>query len=221
MIAGIVTRSAAAPDALGSYLNDRPAGLIPTTSDPLAVRIAYLESAMAALESDPHNAMHWALVLSLGRAGLSEELRQRLGKAFDTVNLAGITWDEPRLQGIALAIDTRIRIGGPIDDTLLDQKIHALAEQFAREHRVAFQFADGTIAASSLNKILEASARAAIGPIVSDGLDRLSTLILLIADGWPAAVPALRMICDAYTRHMSPENGAPIWRALVSLRAWR
>jgi hypothetical protein len=216
--AGLVLSNPEAANAMGSFLLDRPVGALPPDVDPIEERRSKLVDAIETLERQPTDVLVWGALGRFGKTGMPEALQERLSAVFETVDLQTITGPAEDLHGAAVAIDTRLSVGGSPPDGLIDGKIYRLAQHYAEALRGPFKYQEADNRA--LTSLVEAAARAAMGPDLQANLERLSGLLLAIAEGWPAAAPPLREICDAYARSMSPEGGAPLWRAFVGLRAW-
>ncbi|HEX4709843.1 hypothetical protein, partial [Phenylobacterium sp.] len=181
-------------------------------------RQSKLLDAIETLERQPTDVLIWGALGRFGKTGLTQPLQERLNAVFEAVELQTITGPAEDLHGAGVAIDTRLSVGGPTPDGLLDSKIYRLAQHYAETLRGPFRYQEADNRA--LTSLVEAAARAALGSDLQANLERLSALLLAIADGWPAAAAPLRTLCDAYARSMSPEGGAPLWRAFVGLRAW-
>jgi hypothetical protein len=216
--AGLVLSNPAAANAMGSFLKARPVGALPSDVDPGEERQSKLLDAIETLERQPTDVLIWGALGRFGKTGLTQPLQERLNAVFEAVELQTITGPAEDLHGAGVAIDTRLSVGGPTPDGLLDSKIYRLAQHYAETLRGPFRYQEADNRA--LTSLVEAAARAALGSDLQANLERLSALLLAIADGWPAAAAPLRTLCDAYARSMSPEGGAPLWRAFVGLRAW-
>lgn len=220
--AGIVMRDPAAGNAMESILQLRPIGLLPDGSDPDIMRGEAIEAALVALEAEPTLQSNWFQLLAFGQSGLSEKDRNRLDKVFEDFDLADLDLEATTtVHGeYGLVIDTRLRLGGPIDDNRLGQKLYDLAAQQASRFKGRFALDDGGGVALSWNRVVDAAARAAEAEDISQAFERLSHFCLAIATAWPASAASLRKVFDAYARRLSPSDGAPLWKVLVALRAW-
>jgi tetratricopeptide (TPR) repeat protein len=217
--AGLMLWNPDAANAMGSFVATPPVIALDPPFDPSAARRHTLEVEMSRLEEKPTDILRWATVNRLSDTGLPADLQTRLIQVFDAVKIEEIDGGQTPIQGPAMAIDTRLGLPGELNADVIDRKIVQLAKHYADALRGTFRFNDEQMALG-FTIVVEAAARAAIGPDMKVALQRLGSLMLVVAYAWPAAAAPLRKICDSYARASSPETGAPLWRALVALRAW-
>ncbi|TAL32092.1 MAG: hypothetical protein EPN98_14885 [Phenylobacterium sp.] len=217
--AGLMLWNPDAANAMGSFVAMPPVIALDPPFDPRAARRQTLEVNVTRLEEKPTEVIHWATVNRLCGTGLPTDLQDRLIRVFDAMKIEKIEGGETPIQGPAMAIDTRLGLADKPNADALDQKIFQLAKHYADTLRGPFSYDDEQMALG-FTIVVEAAARAAMGSDMKAALERLASLMLVVAYAWPAAATPLRKICDSYARASSPETGAPLWRALVALRAW-
>lgn len=217
--AGLMLWNPDATNAMGSFVSSLPVIALDPPFDPRAARRNTLEVNVTRLEEKPIEVVRWATVNRLCDSGLPADLQERLIKVFDALKFEEIDGGQTPIQGPAMAVDTRLGLADEPNPDALDQKIFQLAKHYADTLRGPFRHDDEQMALG-FTIVVEAAARAAMGPDMKAALERVAALMLVVAYAWPAAAAPLRKICDSYARASSPETGAPLWRALVALRAW-
>lgn len=216
---GLLLRSDQASNVLGTFLADRPRGL-PPTPDLDQERAIRLGAALAALDDDPANPDAWKWISIAGAPRLTEDARHRLDDVFERLSFADVmarSSDNTLCPQIVLA---RRTLGGPLDDKVLNQKLHDLAAHCAFSHSIGFGVKESSPASVAFGQVIETAAAASRGTDPTAAIERLGFLCRLIGQAWPASASALRTVLDAYVSETPHAQARPIWEALVELRRW-
>jgi hypothetical protein len=219
--ANLSMRAGALSNRMESVLDCEPTGIFDESTQPELMRQSELEQAFAALEIDPHAADAWIRVSAFGRPVLELGLCERLQAIFKAVSLATLADATGRVDVCRIVLDARLRLGGPISDDELFEKLFQLAKSRAELYPGVANAEPGSAAASCFTDTLEILADASRGFSPQAPLDLFARCTAVLVNGWPSSAQSLRAVFDTLVRRESPAQSGALWGAFVRLRSWQ
>jgi len=215
--AGTMIAGPTSTNAMGTWLDLEPVGLLDKSLAPTGLRQQYLRSALDALEGVPADVAAWRMASLLVRSGCDGEDADRYRAAVLAADFAALG---ANAEGRSLCHMAMEGLAGlqPLSEAELLERIRAMASGCATTWRGTLQLGDEATDAVVTPLVLTLICGARDGDVGST-LTRLHRGALAAAHGWPALAGVFRMLFDRWYGRSVPSTDA-VWAACVDFRAW-
>lgn len=215
--AGAMMAGPASTNAMGTWLDLEPTGLLDESLAPMRLRQQYLRSALDALERTPDDVAAWRMASLLVRSGCDGEDADRYRAAVLAANFAALG---ANAEGRSLCHVAMEGFAGlqPLSEPELLERMRAMAKGCATTWRGALQLGEKATDAVVTPLVLTLISGARDGDVGST-LTRLHHGALAAAQGWPALAGVFRTLFDRWYGRSFPSTDA-LWSACIDFRAW-
>lgn len=215
--AGAMMAGPASTNAMGTWLDLEPTGLLDESLAPMRLRQQYLRSALDALERTPDDVAAWRMASLLVRSGCDGEDADRYRAAVLAADFAALG---ANAEGQSLCHVAMEGFAGlqPLSEPELLERMRAMAKGCATTWRGALQLGEKATDAVVTPLVLTLISGARDGDVGST-LTRLHHGALAAAQGWPALAGVFRTLFDRWYGRSLPSTDA-LWSACIDFRAW-
>jgi hypothetical protein len=215
---GLVIRAGPLGNALGSFLNQHPAGVLVGDDDPVQMREKLIDDALDRIEQSTDDLLAWRQLLALSGPSLPTAQMDRLKSAFSTLSFRELC-QEASTEQVHWLLNGYRRQDAALTDQHLSIRVRDMAEAFFERFPMPADLK--TPAGDAAFTIaLETIASCAIAETSAEALSRLHRFSLQLVSVWPASVGLLRDIFSSVVGRTPPHASAAAWETFVHLRRW-
>lgn len=214
--AGLLLVSEHSTNALESWLNRTPQGLLAAELAPGTLRRAYLHEALSEIETGSGGLDAWRMASLMARSGCAEAEADRYAAAVSALEFSTLAVSK---DGMALC---QIAVEGlqanPLDDDAFFRMMHAIASGAAKTMTSAVRLNDPRTA-EVVDPVLMVLIAGAREDDPASTYRRLYLGSLACMRAWPALAVVLRPLFDRWYSQADP-GVDDLWAAVVEFRAW-
>lgn len=212
-------------DPFGSFLGQRPASLLEdVVGAGWTLAEAATVAARSAITERPDDPQGWLLahVTGLDRAPSSMELSDPLAR-LDIARLAIKGGDRAGAAVLEIAAGMASRCDEATARSFREHLANAARRIAARQRGPVLPVPADTppakARAEAAHRLLEALAAASKRPTLADAVAGLADGLVRLAEAWPEAAPFWRHVAEDFLGRLPFEANAPLWHAVLQLRA--
>lgn len=214
--AGLLLASDHSTNALGSWLNRTPEGLLAAELVPGTLRRAYLQAALSEIETGSGALDAWRMASLLARPGCAEAEAERYAAAVAALDFSTLALSQDGMTLCQIAVEGLQ--AHPLDDDAFFRMMHAIAGGVAKTMTSAVRL-DDPRTADVVDPVLMVLIAGSREDDPASTYRRLYLGALACARAWPALAVVFRALFDRWYSQADP-GVDDLWAAVVEFRAW-